>query len=179
MSKPNNQLVISALGKDRPGIVNDLSQAIYQLGCSISDSRMTILGGEFAMLLLVEGPWNQLAKLEGQIKELEKKLGMAIVSRPTKRLPAQEDKLPYSVEIISLDHPGIVHKLANFLSLRHINIEELITSTYSAPHTGTQMFSVEMSISVPAKTQITELRGEFMDFCDSMNLDAVLEPLKN
>ena len=179
MSKPHNELVISALGKDRPGIVNDLSHTIYQLGCSISDSRMTLLGGEFAMLLLVEGPWNQLAKLEGQIKDLEKKLGMSIVARQTQHLPNQEDKLPYSVEVVSLDNPGIVHKLSNFFSQRHINIEELNTSTYSAPHTGTQMFSVELSISVPAQTQITELRDEFMDFCDSMNLDAVLEPLKN
>jgi len=178
MSKPNNQLVISALGADRPGIVNDLSHAIYQLGCSISDSRMTLLGGEFAMLLLVEGPWNQLAKLEGQIKEMEKKLGMRIVSRQTHSLPTEGDKLPYSVEVVSLDHPGIVHKLASFFSQRHINIQELNTSTYSAPHTGTQMFSVEMNISVPAQTQITELRDEFMDFCDTMNLDAVLEPLK-
>ena len=178
MSKPNNQLVISALGKDRPGIVNDLSHAIYQLGCSISDSRMTILGGEFAMLLLVEGPWNQLAKFEGQIKDLENKLDMIIVSRQTHRLPPQGDKLPYSVEVVSLDHPGIVHKLSNFFSQRNINIEEFITSTYSAPHTGTQMFSVELNISVPAQTQINELRDEFMDFCDTMNLDAVLEPLK-
>lgn len=179
MSKPNNQLVISALGEDRPGIVNDLSHAIYQLGCSISDSRMTILGGEFAMLLLVEGPWNQLAKLEGQIKDLEKNLGMSIVSRQTHSLPTEGDKLPYSVEVVSLDHPGIVNKLASFFSQRHINIQELVTSTYSAPHTGTQMFSVELNISVPAQTQITELRDEFMDFCDTMNLDAVLEPLKS
>ncbi len=178
MSKPNNQLVISALGEDRPGIVNDLSHAIYQLGCSISDSRMTILGGEFAMLLLVEGPWNQLAKLEGQIKELEKKLSMTIVSRHTQHLPAHGDKLPYSVEVVALDNPGIIHKLSNFFAQRHINIEELITSTYSAPHTGTQMFSVELNVSVPAQTQITELRDEFMDFCDTMNLDAILEPLK-
>lgn len=178
MSKPNNQLVISALGEDRPGIVNDLSHAIYQLGCSISDSRMTILGGEFAMLLLVEGPWNQLAKFEGQIKELEKKLGMTIVSRHTQRLPALGDKLPYSVEVVSLDHPGIVHKLSNFFSQRNINIEEFVTSTYSAAHTGTQMFSVELNISIPAQTKINELRDEFMEFCDTMNLDAVLEPLK-
>ena len=81
MPKSNNYLVLSALGKDRPGIVDDLSRTIYQLNCNIVDSRMTVLGGEFAILLMLEGPWNQLAKLEGQIPELQKRLGMTIISR--------------------------------------------------------------------------------------------------
>ena len=52
------------------------------------------------------------------------------------------------------------------------------TSSYAAAHTGTPMFSVRMSIGIPANIHIAGLRDEFMDFCDSMNLDAVLEPIK-
>ncbi len=40
------------------------------------------------------------------------------------------------------------------------------------------MFSVHMNVEIPAKTQISTLREEFMDFCDQMNLDAVIEPVK-
>ena len=86
----NKYLVISALGKDRPGIVNLLSQAILEAGCNIQDSRMTVLGGEFALMLLVSGPWNAVGKLESQTKALEKKLD-ALAPKPEqqkKRPPA-------------------------------------------------------------------------------------------
>jgi glycine cleavage system transcriptional repressor len=86
--------------------------------------------------------------------------------------------MPYLVEVVALDHPGIVNSLANFFSDHHINIEDLDTGTYAAPHTGTQMFSVQMTIAIPAEMHIAALRDEFMDFCDTMNLDAVLEPMK-
>ena len=178
MSKPNNHLVLSALGQDRPGIVDDFTGIIYELGCNIADSRMTKLGEEFAILLMVEGPWNQLAKLEGQISELEKRLEMTIISRHTEAAKPTPDLLPYSVEVVSLDHPGIVHKLASFFHQRNINIEDLSTSSYPAAHTGTPMFSVEINVEIPAQIQIAELREEFMDFCDTLNLDAVLEPYK-
>ena len=56
MPTKSTQLVMSALGKDRPGIVDELSKSIYDLECNIADSRMTVLGGEFAILLLVEAP---------------------------------------------------------------------------------------------------------------------------
>jgi glycine cleavage system transcriptional repressor len=58
-----NYLVISAVGQDRPGLVDELSQTIYGCGCSIVDSRMAVLGGEFAMILMLGGNWNEIAKL--------------------------------------------------------------------------------------------------------------------
>ncbi|HIE53937.1 MAG TPA: glycine cleavage system protein R [Chromatiaceae bacterium] len=178
MKKPDNQMVLSALGKDRPGLVDQLTRAIFDLECNITDSRMTVLGGEFAILLLVEGPWNQLARLESHIPELEENLELTILSRHTEPPEPEQENLPYRVEVVSLDHPGIVHQLASFFSQRKINIIDLNTTRYAAPHTGTAMFAVHMNIGVPASTAIGELREEFLEFCDSMNLDAVMEPYK-
>lgn len=179
MPAKNSHLVISALGKDRPGIVNQLSKAIYELQCNISDSRMTVLGGEFAILLLVDGPWNQLTKLEDQVPEIQDQLGLTITTKRTEERVAEANLLPYGVDVVSLDHPGIVYSLASFFSEKNINIEDMTTSSYAAAHTGTPMFSVRMNIGIPADLQIAVLRDEFMDFCDSMNIDAVLEPIKN
>ena len=178
MPTKKSHLVISALGKDRPGIVNQLSKAIYELDCNISDSRMTVLGGEFAILLMVEGPWNLLAKLEDQVPELQDRLHLTIISRRTEERAGNANLLPYGVDVVSLDHPGIVYSLASFFSDKNINIEDMTTSSYAAAHTGTPMFSVRMSIGIPADIHIAALRDEFMDFCDSMNIDAVLEPIK-
>ena len=179
MPVKNSHLVISAIGKDRPGIINHLSKAIYELQCNISDSRMTVLGGEFAILLLVDGPWNQLTRLEDQVPELQEKLGLTITTKRTEERTTEANLLPYGVDVVSLDHPGIVYSLASFFSDKNINIEDMTTSSYAAAHTGTPMFSVRMNIGIPADIQIAVLRDEFMDFCDSMNIDAVLEPIKS
>ncbi len=177
MSK-KNFLVLSALGKDRPGIVDQLSRTILEHDCNIADSRMTVLGGEFAILLMVEGNWNTLAKLENAIPALAQRLDLTIIARRTEeRLPSPE-QLPYAVDVVAMDHPGIVYNLASFFSSRNINIEDMLTSSYAAAHTGTPMFSVHMAVGIPANVHIATLRDEFMEFCDSLNLDGVLEPIK-
>ncbi|HSO78991.1 MAG: glycine cleavage system protein R [Chromatiaceae bacterium] len=171
-------LVISALGEDQPGIVNRLSKVLLDQGCNIEDSRMTVLGGEFAVMLLVEGKWNTLAKLEIVLPELERQLGMTIIFKRTSERATGKNLLPYGVDVVAMDHPGIVNNLAEFFAERNINIEDMSTSSYAAAHTGTSMFSVRMTVGVPADIHIAGLREEFMDYCDDLNLDAVLEPLK-
>lgn len=178
MTRQKTYLVISALGKDHPGIVNQISKAVLEHGCNIEDSRMTVLGGEFAAILLVEGKWNTLAKVENSLPELERQLGMTIISKRTGERAAGGNLLPYAVDVISMDHPGIVNNLAGFFAERKINIEDMSTTTYSAAHTGTPMFSVHMTVGIPADLHIAGLREEFMDYCDGLNLDAVLEPIK-
>lgn len=178
MATKKTYLVISALSEDHPGIVNALSKAILEHGCNIEDSRMTVLGGEFAAILLVEGKWNTLAKVENALPEIERKLDMRIMSKRTGERTGGANLLPYAVDVISMDHPGIVNNLAGFFAERSINIEDINTSTYAAAHTGTPMFAVHMTIGIPADQHIAGLRDEFMDYTDGLNLDAVLEPLK-
>lgn len=174
----NTFLVLSAIGEDRPGIVNELAAVIAETGCNIEDSRMTVLGGDFAVIVLVGGRWNELAKLEAALSGVERRLGLAINVRRTTPRRSEGNLLPYSVEVVALDQPGIVQKLANFFSSREINIRDLSTASYPALHTGTPMFSVQMTVDVPAAMHIARLREEFMDFCDELNLDAIIEPVK-
>jgi glycine cleavage system transcriptional repressor len=176
--KMKKHLVISALGEDKPGIVDGLSRAIMECGCNIVDSRMTVLGGEFAVILMVTGNWNAIAKLENALPGLGKRLGLMITSKRTEQRRHQGNLLPYAVDVVAMDHPGIVHNLANFFSSRNINIQDMVTTSYSAAHTGTPMFSVPMTVDIPSEMHIAALREEFMDFCDELNLDAVIEPVK-
>jgi glycine cleavage system transcriptional repressor len=87
--------------------------------------------------------------------------------------------VPYSIDIVSLDQAGIVAGLAGFFSKRGIDISEVSTRSYAAAHTGAPLFGVQMIVNVPGKYQVSQLREEFMDYCDSMNLDAILEPVKS
>jgi glycine cleavage system transcriptional repressor len=177
--KPNeNFLVVAALGRDHPGLVKALSQAVLDCGCSISDSRMTVLGSEFALIMLLSGTWNAIAKIEDLLPRLQEKLGLTITSRRTESRSGAGNIIPYAVEVVAMDHPGIVHDISNFFAERSINVEDLYTSVYQAPHTGAPMFSLHMTVGVPGEMSIANLRGEFMDFCDALNLDAMLAPVK-
>lgn len=139
---------------------------------------MTLMGSEFAMILLVEGNWNNVAKLEAVLPGLEKRLRLTVNARRAEQHRAEGNLLPYAVEVVALDQPGIVHHLASFFSTRGITICDLATNAYAAASTGTRMFSVHITVDVPADLQIAALREDFMDFCDRFNLDAVLEPVK-
>lgn len=174
----SNYLVISAIGQDRPGIVNELTKQILECGCNISDSRMTILGGEFAVILMLNGPWNAVAKLESQLTKLGETLELNINCKRTEARPQSSNVLNYHVDALSIDQPGIVHKVSDFFSSRSINIENLSTDPYNAAHTGTPMFALTMTINIPADHSISQLRDQYMDFCDEMNMDGIMEPVR-
>lgn len=139
---------------------------------------MAVLGAEFSMIALISGNWNAVAKIENVLPRLAEKLELTIQSKRTEPRRDVGNLIPYGVEVVSLEHAGIVHDVAKFFADRDINIEDLYTSTYPAPHTGTRMFSLHMTVGIPADTAIANLRGEFMDFCDELNLDAMLAPVK-
>jgi len=173
-----NYLVISAIGTNRSALVQQFSKAIKDCGANIVDSRMTVLGGEFAMVMLLSGTWDAIAKIESVIPRLKENLDLTIISKRTEARKKTANLMPYAVEVVSIDHPGIVHDIAQFFSSRDINIEDMYTGSYAAAHTGAPMFSLHVTIGIPTNTSIATLRGEFMDFCDQLNLDAIMEPVK-
>lgn len=174
----DHYLVISALGKDRPGIVNTLSKAALDNGCNITNSRMAVLGGEFALMLLIHGSQTAITEMERSLPDLERELHLTITAKPTALRIPEQHWLPYRVEVVAIDNPGIVHAITEFFSTRKINIEELETETYAAPVTGTTLFSLQMTVAVPAATGISSLRESFVDFCDGLNLDATFEAIR-
>jgi glycine cleavage system transcriptional repressor len=174
----NQLIVITAVGRDRAGVVHDLTRAVLDCGGNIVESRMTALGSEFAMLLLVSGNWATLARLESDLDKVADNDDLTVTIRRTESRARLEGMLPYAVDVVCLDQPGIVHNIAGFFSDRKIDISDLSTRSYSAAHTGSKMFAVQLTINVPGDIQIASLREEFMDFCDQMNLDAIMEPIK-
>ncbi len=171
------KLVISALGADRAGIVDELSNIIYTHELNIEDSRMTVLGGEFAILLLVSGKQSALEQLQAKATDIEQALQMRLLIKPTtESAPAPAvNSIPYSVEVAAIDHPGIVSNISRFFSSRNINIVNLQTERYAAPHTGSPMFALHMTIGLSADTNIAQLRDAFTEVCDELNLDAELK----
>ena len=120
-----------------------------------------------------------LPSSSGKPWKLAEAAGLAISSRRTEQRPLRTDMVTYSADVVCLDQPGVLHALAGFFSSRGIDIGDITTRTYAAAHTGAPMFSVYLVVHVPTRVHIAALREEFMDLCDHMNLDAILEPLKS
>jgi glycine cleavage system transcriptional repressor len=173
-----NSLVVAAIGSNRPGLLDAITKVIRDCGGNVVDSRMTILGTEFALIMLLSGTWDVIAKIESALPRLQENLGLTIVVKRTDARKTASNFIPYAVEVVSYDHTGVVYEIASFFTTRNINIEDMYTSGYAAAHTGAPMFSLHMTVSVPVNTSIAGLRGEFMEFCDRLNLDAIMEPVK-
>ena len=159
-------------------MVQDLTKVILACGGNIEESRMTTLGAEFAMLLLVSGNWHTLSRLEQGLDKLCDKGDLQVSIKKTGDKPVAEDRMPYAVDVVALDQQGIVFNLANFFASRDIEIADVATRSYAAAHTGAPMFAVQMAVNVPASVQVAQLRDEFLELCDRLNLDAILEPVK-
>jgi glycine cleavage system transcriptional repressor len=172
-------LAITAIGKDRPGLAHDVVRTISDANASINESRMLPLGAEFAMQLLVSGNWAAIARLESELNRLAEGSGLQLQMRRTEARAMRADYIPYSIDVIGPDQHGIVAGLAGFFTARNIEIAEVATRGYQASQTGAAMFAVQMALNLPVKLQVSQLREDFMEYCDSQNLDAILEPVKN
>ena len=171
-------IVLSAVGSDRAGVVNDISRVILDCGGNIEESRMTTLGAEFAVLMLISGNWHTLNKLESALDKLTADGALAIAIKKTGEARPSKDCMPYAIDVVCLDQPGIVFNLANFFASREIEIADVATKRYAAAHTGAPMFSLQMAVNIPATTPIAQIRDEFLEICDQLNLDSIMEPLK-
>lgn len=172
-----NRLLMTGTGQDRPGIVNALSEVIVENGGSIEESRMAVLGGEFAIIVLIAGDESVLSGLESDAGSIGERTGLGIQTRRTEQKVPSGNVLRYQVEALSMDQPGIVHSVTEFFSSRDINIESLATEAYAAAHTGTPMFVLSLVAEIPAEYRLSELRQIFLEFCDDLAIDASIEAL--
>lgn len=169
-----NHAILTALGTDRPGIVDEVSHFIFDRGGNIEDSRMVNLRGQFAMMVLVGGTPDVLERLGKELGEFSRRSAMSAELRPAGagvKPTAASDALPYRLVGTGIDQPGLVHRLAHLLREMGVNIESLETRLTPAPYTGAPMFELEAVLAVPRATQLSQLRQKLGVACDEINMD--------
>lgn len=175
------ELVITAIGPDRPGLVGEVTGFLLAAGGNIADSRMVNLRGQFALVALVEGGAEVMDALRFAAQQAGKKSGLHVV---VNEQPAAGHRtravigVPYHLKTYSLDQPGIVHQVTQLLCRHGVNIEELDTRLTSAPFDGTPLFTMDMRLTIPADVAINTLRSEIEGVCAKLNCDVDLEPAK-
>jgi glycine cleavage system transcriptional repressor len=123
------QYLLTASGRDRAGLVAAVSKILFEEGCNLEDSAMTRLQGEFAILLILSGPPHTEA-LEKKLKELGKKLGLAVALKPLSPVESRTPPTTGERVLISVhgaDRPGIVHRVTHHLAKAKVNLSDLST----------------------------------------------------
>src|SRR5579871_2692699 len=152
--------VLTAIGEDRPGLVQEVSEFLLEHGGSIEDSRMANLQGQFAIVMLVSGADEALEALAAEIAALEARTGINARLIPAPPRGEAAPRLPYRLTGRALDQPGVVHQVANALRGLDVNIESMETTLVAAPITGAPVFSMDLIVAAPVETPVAALRAE-------------------
>ena len=169
--------VLTASGADRVGIVDDVSSALLEAGCNIEESKMSVLGGEFALIVLVSAPEAGIGALLDALDALGERVGLELSARRTGPHAANPKGRPYRIECVSLDTPGIVHSVTGLLRRRGVNIDELETETTGAPFTGAPMFHMRITAIVPGDVPMSDLRDELARVASAQDLDITVRAI--
>ena len=176
---PNeNHLLINAYTTHPESPLLPVTRRIADSGCNLVDARLATVGRDVSMTALATGSWDAVAKLETMLGRLEREDGLKLNWYRTGAKQSQSNLLPYIVEVVAADKPGILFQLADFFDRQGITIENLQSTRYRAMQTGAEMFSAQVTIGVPADMHIAALRDDFLEFCDHLNLDAIMDPMK-
>jgi len=176
----DHQLLIQTLTPSARTPLQALARRITDAGCNLADARVSTLGLDTSITVLAVGAWDAVAKLETALAKLAREEDWHLTHYRTTQGDSEFDSqlLPYLVEVISTERPGILAKIVEFFDRRAISVEQLSSMRYRAMQTGAAMFQAQITIGVPAQTHIAALRDEFLEFCDGLNLDAIMDPVK-
>ena len=165
--------ILTAIGVDRAGLVDEVSQFIYDRGGNIEDSRMVNLRGQFAMMVLVGGDEAVIGKLRHEQSRLAETSGLQVEVRPAPAgSPASSaGARPFRFVATAVDRAGIVHEISHLLREMNVNIESLETRLSPAPYTGSPVFEVEAVLTLPRATPVNQLRQRLGALCEGMNMD--------
>jgi glycine cleavage system transcriptional repressor len=172
---------LSAIGRDRPGIVADLAELIYECDCNLEDSSMTILGGEFAVLLLLSGQGDEVERrLSTACKRLEWEKRLTVFFRPLEGEPTPygigERVLPYELQATGIDKAGIVARVARCLALHDINISHMETHSRPEPGSGTAIYTMHIQMAVPEQANMATVREQLERIADELHIHIDLAP---
>jgi glycine cleavage system transcriptional repressor len=162
---------ITAIGKDKPGIVSAITEVLTELKCNIEDSTMTILHGQFAMILIIrlsKGLSHKiiLSKLNKPAKSLGMSLTVSQLCSFSKKKKSKSN--PYVISIYGKDKTGIVYGASSFLASKKINITDVQTTV--SKKTYIMLIEAELPKNISAK----ELEKELSCLAKSLNVSVSL-----
>ncbi len=168
------------MGKDRPGIVADVSEVIYDCGGNIEDSSMSLLRNHFALLLLFSTEREEVnQKLPSALKRLEWEKNLTVFyssitfEEAYPKLKEQADR--FKLTTSGVDHAGIVFKVCRLLADRKVNIIDMETHRVLSAESGTPLFEMDMDVEIPRSISEQGLREALHRLANELMIDLILK----
>lgn len=163
-------LSLSAIGKDQTGIVSSISKVLFELGCNIENSTMTLLSGQFAMILLIAYPkTSDVSKIKMKLKSGLNKLGLFSslneIDDSAKHIKTYGD---YVISVYGADKPGIVYNISKYLSDNKVNITDVQTTVVGLKE---KVYIMLLEIQFPKKFKIENLKSAMNDLSKKLIVD--------
>lgn len=162
-------LVLTAIGDDKPGLVEKLAQAVSRNSGNWLESSMSQLAGKFAGILLVSVPDESADQLISELESLSGSLKMVI-----ERVSGEEQgeaSQSLTLSLVGNDRPGIIREISAALARQRVNVEELNTECTVAPMSGETLFNAEAMLKVPVDLDLDVLQRELEQIADDLIVD--------
>lgn len=170
----HQRYIMTAFGKDRPGIVAEVTRILYANGCNLEDTSMSMLADEFTINLLFSssGRFSEAQLLE-ECSLLEERQGIAAFIRPVKaRRPSSGASAALcTLHVEGLDQAGIVYKVSQFLADHALNIVNLKSTVKSTPESGTSLYLMDMQVQIPATSSMENLQAGVNRVAEELNVE--------
>ena len=167
-------IVLTLVGPDRPGLVEAVSDIVVRHGGNWLESRMAQLAGQFAGILRIEIPPDQVAAINESLQKL-KSAELQIVVVPGDSSGYRPLLRPLRLHLIGQDRPGIVREIAQVLASRGVNVEELHTECQSAAMSGEVLYVATAKLRVSDEIGVNELRSALEQIASDLMVDITLE----
>jgi glycine cleavage system transcriptional repressor len=168
--------VVFAVGADRPGIVAAVTGALFERGTNLADCSMTILAGQFAMVLLVESADDvEAVDVEEALAAPAAAFDLVVVVRPVHPGHRTSTARPHVVSVYGADRPGIVHHVASAVAELGANITDLATRVV-AGEGGTPVYAMLLEVSLPDGVPLAEAQARLSELAADLGVEATVRP---
>ena len=169
------RFAVWAVGADQPGIVAGVTGVVLEQGGNLADCSMTILAGQFAMVLVVEFPDDRpVADVEAAFAPVAEQLELGVSVRGLANAPAGVAGSRFELAVYGADRPGIVHAVAAALADAGVNITDLATRVIGSSETP--VYAALVDCVVPDSVSVDALRTRVNALAAELGLDATLHP---
>jgi glycine cleavage system regulatory protein len=166
--------IVTFIGDDRPGLVEQLSHVIESNRGNWLESRLSQLGGKFTGLILVSLPNDSGAALEADLKDLAA-TGLSVRVTPSSSTAATAAGRDITLTVIGPDRLGIVREISRALAERQINVVEMDSHVSSAPMSAEMIFKARIDAQIPESTDMDDLIDTLDEIANHMTLEIDLD----
>jgi glycine cleavage system transcriptional repressor len=173
-------VVITGAGRDRVGIVAELAGFLYELGCNLLDSSMTLLRGEFAIILMATLPEGMdVEELRRGLAGLQEKL---VLNFSVRELGVEEMAEPeasgyqFIISVYGADKPGIVAGITRKLAELNLNVTDV--QTKSVKQGEGEVFVMMLEVTSPLELASSVIGEQLLSFSSSMGVDVSVRDLE-